>query len=309
MLPVLLLIVVSASQALAQRPCGFRIAPCPADQICSRTDSSCTRGENCAGICAPGPYYKDMLPATPTHSTLAPTTSKAARRGCGVRMMGGVYNCEADEYCIDNPDRPAGSCGMACDRPGICMKKPTPVLCSGRLGDLNPCGPNEACVCTCDLGADGHCPADDGPQGFCAGKGVCGPVDGPIVLQPQPQKSSSRRAAETILASTQPKPTYTICGGRQKEQPCKKDEECMDKPETPGALAYDGQGICVKKPHKSLTTGIVPTSTPTYERKCGGTVPRGKENDCRKDEICMDDPRRPEGTPGLALDGFWICVK
>jgi hypothetical protein len=31
------------------------------------------------------------------------------------------YGCEADEACIDDPF--VGGCGMACDRPGICVKK------------------------------------------------------------------------------------------------------------------------------------------------------------------------------------------
>jgi hypothetical protein len=231
--PGLFFLAISASQALAQMPCGFKIAPCPADQVCMRRDPSCTRGENCAGFCTPKSDYDDVIPAMPSRDPSVSTTPRPNRRGCGVRTTSGVYNCEADEKCIDDPIR-QGSCGMACDLPGICVKKST----------------------------------------------------SPVTV-------------------SQPKPTFVICGGRRKEQPCKKDEKCVDKPETPGALAYDGAGICVK----ISAIDIPPTAAPTYERKCGGMTPQGKDGGCLKDEICMDDPRRPEGAPGLALDGPGICVK
>lgn len=134
MLPTLLLIAISAIQTFAQldRSCGLKIAPCPVDMVCEKTDPECLRGENCPGTCQPGPYYNDFLPPTPkadqpplqtsdpTTIIIPPTTQ---RRACGVRMVGGVYNCEIDEKCIDDPSRPAGSCGMACDQPGICVKK------------------------------------------------------------------------------------------------------------------------------------------------------------------------------------------
>ncbi|TID16642.1 hypothetical protein E2P81_ATG12061 [Venturia nashicola] len=235
MLPTLLLMAFSATQISAQigRSCGFEISPCPADMVCEKINPACSRGENCAGTCQPGPYYNDVHPSTRTteHST-------AQRRGCGVPMIGGVYNCESDEKCIDDPSRPAGSCGMACDRPGICVNKNYPV----------------------------------------------------------------KRASTTTTTALQIDRAPTICGGRQKEQPCKADEQCVDKPETPGALAYDGPGICVKKVFEE-------PAPPKYERICGYIALRPGEKSCRKDEICVDNPRRPKGTCGLECDGPGICVK
>lgn len=141
MLPTLLLIAISATQTIAQldQSCGFKTAPCPSDMICENINPACSRGEDCAGTCQPGPYYNDFLSPTPKVDHLPLQTSDPAiiiispttqRRGCGVRMIGGVYNCEADEQCVDDPSRLAGSCGMACDRPGICVKK---------VSDLTPC--------------------------------------------------------------------------------------------------------------------------------------------------------------------------
>lgn len=149
MLPTFLLAAILATQALAQRPCGFKIAPCPSDMVCAKTDPNCTRGGNCAGICELGPYYNEKAHQphlqTSDPTTIITTTSSTKRRGCGVRMVGGVYNCEPNEKCIDDPKRPAGSCGMACDRPGICVKKVRKEIPAAQSkGYL--CRSNEACA-------------------------------------------------------------------------------------------------------------------------------------------------------------------
>lgn len=103
--------------ANSERPCGFKIAPCPSGTTCVARDPSCPpkKGENCAGTC------KASAPATKYKS-------------CGGFRVSGPATCneKAGEVCIDDPVALAqGSCGMACDRPGICV---IPQMCGGFAG-------------------------------------------------------------------------------------------------------------------------------------------------------------------------------
>jgi len=105
-----------------ERPCGFRIAPCPGGQTCVRTDPTCTRGENCAGICR---RRGGGGGGTPTQRPPRPTHTYASCGGHRVQPL----SCPDGEICVDDPYR--GGCGQACDMPGICVR---PVFCGGFAG-------------------------------------------------------------------------------------------------------------------------------------------------------------------------------
>lgn len=122
------------------RPCGFRIAPCPTGFTCSRTDPTCTRGENCAGICKPRTSSKQTPPDRQY------TDCGGHRRNAPI--------CKADELCVHDP------WGIeCCDAPGLCVK---PVFCGGKEG--KKCGGNLICV---DDARD-NCDPKEGGVG-CAG--------------------------------------------------------------------------------------------------------------------------------------------
>lgn len=123
------------------RPCGFKIAPCPVGTVCRANDPECPplRGENCAGKCYPikqlPPIVTSTPPATPTKKP-TPTPTYAS---CGGFRPSHV-SCPKGQICIDDPR--IGGCGMACDRPGICV---TPEFCGGFAG--LPCkDANKICV-------------------------------------------------------------------------------------------------------------------------------------------------------------------
>ncbi|KAL1839100.1 hypothetical protein VTJ49DRAFT_1868 [Mycothermus thermophilus] len=113
-----------------KRPCGFKIAPCPRGTYCEKIDPDCDRGENCAGYCVP-------LPRTLATST-RPSTPRPTYQSCGGFRIK-PYECPDGEICVDDPY--VGGCGMACDRPGICVK---PVFCGGFAGI--PCKDGKKCV-------------------------------------------------------------------------------------------------------------------------------------------------------------------
>ena len=132
-----------AAMALGQeRPCGFRIAPCPTGQTCSRLDPSCTRGENCAGVCHDAPTALGAATATATSSFIAapvtPILTARTHQSCGGRRIEPAP-CPEGQICIDDPD--GHGCGLACDIPGICV---TPTFCGGFAGVKCPDG--ERCV-------------------------------------------------------------------------------------------------------------------------------------------------------------------
>ncbi|GAB1313754.1 hypothetical protein MFIFM68171_03964 [Madurella fahalii] len=112
-LAVAVLLGAATLASADKRPCGFKIAPCPAGEVCEKVDPSCDRGENCAGFCVP----ETPKPPRPRYPS------------CGGYRVEPVTCPEADQLCIDDPY--ANGCGMACDLPGICV---TPVFCGGFAG-------------------------------------------------------------------------------------------------------------------------------------------------------------------------------
>lgn len=99
-----------ASLASCQQPCGLKNAPCPHDQGCVPDSPGCADLDRCPGTC----LFKN----------------KYAACGRGVP-------CEAGTECRDDPRRPTGSCGLACDAPGICVP---PRQCGGLVGSGCPKG-------------------------------------------------------------------------------------------------------------------------------------------------------------------------
>jgi hypothetical protein len=114
------------------RPCGFKIAPCPTGQTCVRTDPACTRGENCAGICRSESATQTTVTAT------APPRPTRTHQSCGGMRMEPMP-CPEDQICIDDPE--SDGCGMACDMPGICV---TTTFCGG-YGNVK-CKGGKKCV-------------------------------------------------------------------------------------------------------------------------------------------------------------------
>ncbi|KAF2396796.1 hypothetical protein EJ06DRAFT_533533 [Trichodelitschia bisporula] len=129
-------------------PCGFKTMPCQPGWTCKKLDESCTRGENCAGVCTrkaaaaangrppfrPGPPGLDApVTSTKPSATRRPSPARPAATRPSYKSCGGfrIRNepCAAGEICVDDPY--AGGCGMACDAPGVCVK---PVFCGGFAG-------------------------------------------------------------------------------------------------------------------------------------------------------------------------------
>lgn len=124
------LLSLLATTALAgaskqDRPCGFKVAPCPTGQTCSRLDTACTRGENCPGVCRSG--SPSTTPPPPTKTTTATQPTRTYESCGGFRVQ--PRDCPAGQICVDDPF--SGGCGMACDAPGICV---TPTFCGGFAG-------------------------------------------------------------------------------------------------------------------------------------------------------------------------------
>lgn len=110
MLRKLLLLAAAFSAAVADvqyadRNCGNGKPPCSEDMKCVADDPSCTDLTCCRGYC----YFKNEY------------------KSCGGLRPEPVY-CDDGTECIDDL-RIRGSCGMACDAPGICAPK-----------ELKPCG-------------------------------------------------------------------------------------------------------------------------------------------------------------------------
>ncbi|KAG6011614.1 hypothetical protein E4U43_008211 [Claviceps pusilla] len=113
MLPVYISILASAlGLASAQlQPCGFKIAPCPDDQICVPDSPRCSNLDRCPGTC-------QYVPCGGFRAT--PVT------------------CPPGTECRDDPRTPRG-CGLACDAPGICISLNAPP-CAGFAGLACPAG-------------------------------------------------------------------------------------------------------------------------------------------------------------------------
>jgi hypothetical protein len=93
------------------RPCGFKIAPCPTSQSCKPTDSTCTRGENCAGTCVNN-RISSVTSFTSSTLTTLPSPKPATYAPCGGHRVEPLA-CKSDYICVDDPY--VGGCGMSCD--------------------------------------------------------------------------------------------------------------------------------------------------------------------------------------------------
>jgi hypothetical protein len=83
------------------RSCGFKIAPCPKDQKCAPNDEGCSDIGTCPGHCV----FTNEYPDCGGHRPNPPS-------------------CPAGTACVDDVRIPG--CGMACDRPGICVSESQP---------------------------------------------------------------------------------------------------------------------------------------------------------------------------------------
>ena len=115
------------------RACGFKIADCADDMTCVPDSPSCTDMQVCAGTC----QFTNEYPSCGGHVIPSESTT-----------------CGEGSECLDDPRLPK-NCGMACDRPGICVPLDAPQ-CSGFAGFQCP----EKLFCY-DLPNDG-CDPDDG---------------------------------------------------------------------------------------------------------------------------------------------------
>ncbi|CAM1502658.1 Fc.00g074340.m01.CDS01 [Cosmosporella sp. VM-42] len=97
------------------QPCGLKIAPCPKDQYCLPDSPRCTDLNRCRGTCT----FKNTYP------------------DCG-GFRPNPPKCDPDSTCQDDPRLP-GSCGMACDKAGICVPNDLPS-CGGFTGAECPKG-------------------------------------------------------------------------------------------------------------------------------------------------------------------------
>ncbi|KAK3291791.1 uncharacterized protein B0H64DRAFT_435555 [Chaetomium fimeti] len=103
----------AASMAVAERPCGFKIAPCPDGEICEKVDPNCNKGVNCQGICVKAAF-------------------------CG--GIAGVA-CEPGMMCVDDPTDDCDPKNGGADCGGICVKPP---FCGGFSG--TECEDGKKCV-------------------------------------------------------------------------------------------------------------------------------------------------------------------
>ncbi|KAG9252862.1 proteinase inhibitor I1, Kazal [Emericellopsis atlantica] len=98
----LILALAAPLLAAALQPCGLKIAPCPNDTECVPVSPDCTDLWRCRGVCE----YKNEYPS------------------CGGYRVKPV-DCPPDADCRDDP-RLENDCGMACDKPGMCIPNDVP---------------------------------------------------------------------------------------------------------------------------------------------------------------------------------------
>ncbi|KAG5971375.1 hypothetical protein E4U58_007615 [Claviceps cyperi] len=114
-LPLYIVSLAALSLASGQRSCGFKIADCPSDQLCVPDSPECTDLNICLGTC----QFRN------SYTTCGGFRSQPVK-------------CPSGAVCRDDPRVP-GSCGLACDVPGICMPKKAPS-CAGFAGRACPKG-------------------------------------------------------------------------------------------------------------------------------------------------------------------------
>ncbi|KAF4985410.1 hypothetical protein FDECE_16574 [Fusarium decemcellulare] len=107
---------LAAAQSGSGQSCGRKMAPCLKDSKCKPDSASCQNLDRCSGTC----YFKNQY------------------QSCGGFTATPPPPCKKGTRCIDDPRIP-GSCGMACDMPGICAPKNAPS-CHGFTGEKCPKG-------------------------------------------------------------------------------------------------------------------------------------------------------------------------
>ncbi|KAL2196607.1 hypothetical protein P885DRAFT_69621 [Corynascus similis CBS 632.67] len=118
-LTVLSLLGAASLAAAEKRPCGFKIAPCPAGEICEKVDPSCDRGENCQGYCVAAPT------TLITKTTLSPAPEPTYQFCGGLAAI----DCEDKNHvCIDDPRDGCDPNNGGADCGGICVEE---VFCGG----------------------------------------------------------------------------------------------------------------------------------------------------------------------------------
>ena len=112
--------LAAAAPSSSGRPCGFKIAPCPSGTECIPNDDTCTNLNRCAGTCVAKP-------------------PKIEYQSCGGKRATPPPPCKTGTECRDDPRTWNGNCGLACDKPGICISVNQPT-CGGFIGASCPTG-------------------------------------------------------------------------------------------------------------------------------------------------------------------------
>lgn len=108
------------------RACGLKMAACQEDMTCVPDADNCADLDRCSGTCQFTNKYKS----------------------CGGKVVTPTF-CGSKSKCADDPRLPP-NCGMACDRPGICIPKKA-KQCGGFAGFECDAGkfcydvPNDGC--------------------------------------------------------------------------------------------------------------------------------------------------------------------
>ncbi|KAK4160568.1 hypothetical protein QBC43DRAFT_372966 [Cladorrhinum sp. PSN259] len=111
--------------------CGPRLPPCPEGYACKLSPLLST------GVCTRNPVLTVPVRTTTIAPTRVPTPTTATSgpeptyQSCG-GFRAEPLNCPRGQYCVDDP-RVEG-CGMACDRPGICVPVAGAEFCGGFAG-------------------------------------------------------------------------------------------------------------------------------------------------------------------------------
>ncbi|KAK4226027.1 hypothetical protein QBC38DRAFT_481606 [Podospora fimiseda] len=118
--------------------CGPRLAPCPEGYACRLGERLLT------GVCVRNPVLTAPIPTRviPTATARPRPSATPTYQSCGgFRIQS--FECPKGQYCVDDP-RVEG-CGMACDRPGICVTPADSEFCGGFAGFACK-DPNKLCI-------------------------------------------------------------------------------------------------------------------------------------------------------------------
>jgi hypothetical protein len=115
--------LASLAAADPGRPCGFKIAPCLEGTECVPNSETCINMDVCPGTCLP----------------LTNEPRQLEYQSCGGKRAVPPPPCHELSECRDDPRTWNGNCGLACDKPGICIPVNQPQ-CNGFLGTECPSG-------------------------------------------------------------------------------------------------------------------------------------------------------------------------